>query len=140
MSLLAACQSGVVGVEACRDIEGARCDASGATAEGVEGTACGFTAADVKACRALYQDQCLRGIENVEHTPTDDETDECVAAVDALAACALAGIDQAGACDGVQVELAGATLSPCEIIQGAISYVTACKWVAAATSGLEQAK
>ncbi len=75
-SLPLACGTGVVGIEQCRAIEEARCEA---------GAACGKID-DVDACKRFYRDHCLHGLE--AEKPNDDEEGDCIAAIRGAGACA----------------------------------------------------
>ncbi len=71
-----ACGTGVVGIEQCRAIEEARCEAS---------AACGKID-DVDACKRFYRDHCLHGLEGSK--PTDDQETDCVEAIRDAGRCA----------------------------------------------------
>jgi len=122
------CNNGVVGVDACKAIEKERCVQAKTCFDPV------WTDQDVKSCQLLYEDQCLRGIENTDIVPSDDDTDACVAAVQALGACAVAGTLQAGDCAEVGLEMGAAVLTPCDILQNKVEMLTACAWAAKAPS------
>lgn len=114
--------SGPVGVDACKAIEKERC---------TQAAACGFTPTEVANCKLIYEDQCLRGIENVDHPPSEDEQADCVAAIQALGACATQlGDVQAGFCTDLALESGGATETMCTILEGKVELLTACAWVA----------
>jgi hypothetical protein len=74
------CGSDAVGVEDCRKIEQARCDA---------GAACGRVK-DVEACRRFYRDHCLHGLP-LESSPGTIPVKACTDAIQAAAACARQG-------------------------------------------------
>src|SRR5262245_12383713 len=68
------CGSDAVGIEVCRTIEYARCDAVQVCA------APDYTPPDPTACKELYRDQCLHGIENDE-APQTSQGEACAAAI-----------------------------------------------------------
>jgi hypothetical protein len=72
------CGTSAVGVDDCRDIEQARCDAA---------AACG-TVSDVGECQRFYRDHCLHGLPNAP--PPRETVDDCVAAINNLRLCASA--------------------------------------------------
>jgi len=73
-SLLGACNTAAVGIEECREIEAARCEAS---------VPCGILTADeVQECQRFYEDQCLHGIAGPKE-PTADQQIRCVDLIEA---------------------------------------------------------
>ncbi|MFO7180459.1 MAG: hypothetical protein DIU78_017295 [Pseudomonadota bacterium] len=70
------CGTDAVGIEACRRIERARCDAA---------VSCGFVD-DGDACKRFYRDHCLHGLGR----PAPDATslDRCVQTIERASACA----------------------------------------------------
>jgi hypothetical protein len=74
------CGTDAVGVEECRDIESARCEA---------GKYCGLVD-DVDECKRFYRDQCLHGMAAGER-PGAPRVKECVATIRAAGACAKVG-------------------------------------------------
>jgi hypothetical protein len=73
------CGTDAVGVERCRTIELARCDAA---------KACG-TIDDVEACRRFYHDQCLHGLPGAD--PGVNAAKACGAMLERATACANEG-------------------------------------------------
>ena len=120
----ASCGTDAVGVDACRAIETARCEAA---------TACGFTQEKVDACTLFYRDQCLHGIENADAgAPATEVVDACVAAVNATATCARAKATKIGGCAGIAlVPEADPALAPCTILQQKVELLAACAFAAA---------
>ncbi len=57
---LTSCGSDAIGIESCRDIEAARCNAAAFCPEARE------RASEVADCKNFYHDQCLHGIENAD--------------------------------------------------------------------------
>ncbi len=115
----ASCGSDAVGVDSCRAIETARCEAA---------TACGFSEEKVQTCTLFYRDECLHGVENADAgEPASTTVDACVAAVNATAACAKAGAKTIEGCAGAAL-LAGADvkLAPCVILQDKVELLAAC--------------
>lgn len=70
------CGTSAVGVDACRDIEQARCRA---------GQHCGLIS-DVAACERYYRDHCLHGLATAP--PARALVNACVQAIEAAGACA----------------------------------------------------
>lgn len=107
-----ACGTGVTGIDECREIEEARCEAS---------AACG-TIDDVDACKRYYRDHCMHGLPG--NAPTDDEQSACVGAIEAAGACARTGKNgpetAPGDCpDGAPAKLAAGKplATTCAIVQ-----------------------
>lgn len=126
---LANCGTDAIGVDACRQIEAARCSAllSCPAAAG------GFTsAAQVDACTLFYRDQCLHGIESTR-VPEEAETTACVAAVQATAACAKAGAATMEGCAAAPLVSTAdpKTIAPCAAILGQVHLLNACAFVSA---------
>lgn len=119
----ASCGTNAVGVDACRTIETARCEAA---------TACGFTQEKVDSCTLFYRDQCLHGVENADAgVPATEVVDACVAAVNATAACAGAGATKIDGCVGAAlVDGADPALAPCTILQAKVELLAACAFAA----------
>jgi hypothetical protein len=74
----AGCGTDAVGIEACRDIETARCEAA---------QYCGRIE-DVKECQRFYRDHCLHGLAEGVEAPADDVVAECVATIQKAGECA----------------------------------------------------
>jgi len=72
------CGTKAVGVEACRDIEAARCEAA---------QYCGRID-DVAACERFYRNHCLHGLAKGVETPPNDVVDACVATIEKAGECA----------------------------------------------------
>lgn len=70
------CSVDAVGVDDCRQIEFARCDA---------GKACGIVS-DVGACKRFYHDYCLHGL-SLEKSPSAHAVSTCVHSLQAVQAC-----------------------------------------------------
>jgi hypothetical protein len=115
------CGSDAVGVDSCRAIETARCEAA---------AACGFTEPQVQSCTLFYRDECLHGVENADAgEPASTSTDACVAAINAAAACAKAGAKTISGCAGAAlVTGADATLTPCVIVHDKVELLAACSF------------
>ena len=120
--LAAGCGPEPIGVESCRKIEDARCSAA---------AACDFTEDEVADCKLFYADQCLHGIENSGHRPTEKETEACVAAVTAAGQCAAAGAKKMSECPAAPL-VAGATdRAPCDVVLTFAHELDACAFVEA---------
>jgi len=72
-----ACGTDAVGVEDCRDIELARCEA---------GQACGIVD-DVAACKRFYRDHCLHGLALADE-PSARAVQACVKSIETAGGCA----------------------------------------------------
>ena len=77
---LSACDTSAVGVESCRQIEYARCNAA---------VHCPniYTISDPTACRRFYRDHCLHGLP-LAQDPGAAAVNPCVNAINAIATCA----------------------------------------------------
>jgi hypothetical protein len=120
---IVSCSTGAVGVQACRDIETARCQAA---------AACGFSADQVSSCTLFYRDQCLDGIQNTtDNPPSTAEIQSCIAAVEASEACAQAGVPSMVTCGAAPLVDAGEddAYTPCSIILTSADQLEACSWV-----------
>ncbi|MFO0757666.1 MAG: hypothetical protein U0359_14310 [Byssovorax sp.] len=123
------CGSDAVGVEACRQIEKARCGALQACVSDPN-TGAKYGQADTDQCSAFYQDQCLVGIQNdVSAAPTDAQAKACVDAINAVRDCANAGKATVGDCGVGLASGADPGLSPCAVITGAAEQLGACAFV-----------
>lgn len=120
--LASGCGPEAVGVESCRKIEDARCAAA---------ASCGFTEDEVANCKLVYADQCLHGIENSAHRPTETETEACVAAVTAAGQCAAAGAKNMSDCPAAPLADGTVDRAPCEIVLTFAHELDACAFVEA---------
>ena len=103
------CGTDAVGVEECRKIENARCEA---------GKHCGLVE-DVEQCQRFYRDQCLHGLAAGER-PGAPLVKECVATIQAAGACAKAGATTLAECAALGLELPSKKTyhsEVCEIVQ-----------------------
>ncbi len=93
------CSTDAVGVNECRDVEYARCEAS---------VACGVIEEDeVDACKRFYRDHCLHGISG-DKVPTADEHKACLELIEQAQATAEDSLGMGGAGEADE--------SACEII------------------------
>lgn len=115
--LSAGCGPTAVGVEACRKIEDARCDAA---------ASCGLSNDQIADCKLFYQDQCLHGIENSAHRPTETEVTTCIASVKATGACAAGGVKTMSACADAPVLDEAKATPPCDVILVSAHQLVAC--------------
>ena len=90
-----------MGIEACRELESARCRLA---------EACGDVP-DAESCERFYRDQCLHGLSVPE--PSDREVEACAAALDEAAECARAGDDSAACRDACDAVSSPASLRAC---------------------------
>jgi hypothetical protein len=105
LSVAYGCGTDAVGVEDCRQIEQARCDA---------GAACGLVN-DVDACKRFYRDHCLHGLA-IEDSPGPTRVKACVTALNAAAQCAREiARDAPIALCPADIGLTGVA-SPCEVV------------------------
>ncbi|HVK62993.1 MAG TPA: hypothetical protein VM694_00880 [Polyangium sp.] len=124
VSAASACGTDAVGIDACREIESARCEAT---------QACGATEAEATYCIDLYRDQCLHGFQSGQE-PGTDATARCVEAVRAVAACARAGAASMADCPAEPLVAAAdpAAITPCVIITRKPEQLADCAFVAKA--------
>lgn len=115
-ALVPACDTGAVGIDACRAIETARCDAA-PSCEGDDPSFGIATEEQVRNCKTFYNDQCLVGLENTAAEPSQDAVDDCVAAVAATAACQVAGNAAMSECAAVPMVEGSEEVSPCEALE-----------------------
>lgn len=122
LGALASCGTSAAGIEACRQIEAARCEAM---------QACGLSADEAASCSSFYHDQCLHGVEDPTANPDTSTIDACVAAVNAAGACARGGAANMAACPAAPlVPSANATaLTPCAVISQNAHLLVACAFV-----------
>lgn len=99
------CGTDAVGVEVCRDIEGARCEA---------GKHCGFVD-DVAACKRLYRDQCLHGMASGKE-PGKIQAQECAAVIRGAGDCAAGGVSDPTLCPAIPAGSTSLT-SVCDVVK-----------------------
>ena len=112
------CGTDAVGVDTCRDIEAARCEAASHCPDI-------FEIDDVQACRFYYRDQCLHGLA-IEREPGAPLVRDCVEAIERAGRCADRDTPL-GECGSLEQESNGAT-SVCELIQ-APELMDACSFL-----------
>ncbi len=136
------CGTDAVGVDACRQIEDARCDAAPACT-GDEDTFGIRTEEQVRNCKSLYRDQCLHGIENAGGSdedevdePSDGDINRCIKAIKATASCKKSkpdanadGTTTMDECADVAVVEGWSGKTPCQTLH-AVENLDACKFVA----------
>lgn len=107
-ALAAGCGSDATGVDECRDIENARCEA---------GEPCGLVD-DVDACKRFYRDQCLHGLASGEK-PGQPVVDDCVNAIKRAGACAAQKIELLADCptDPQQVTEGTNLTKVCDVVK-----------------------
>ncbi|WP_437978682.1 hypothetical protein WMF11_20685 [Sorangium sp. So ce295] len=128
------CGNDAVGVDACRRIEQARCEAAAVCPEWIGS---GDAEERVNTCVEFYWDQCLHGFENgagggqTVADPTTVEVDACVAAVGEARACASAKVASMAECSAAPLA-AGVdrAITPCEVITAQAEALEACAFVA----------
>ncbi|XYI03241.1 hypothetical protein ACMHYB_27165 [Sorangium sp. So ce1128] len=126
------CGNDAVGVDACRQIERARCEAA---------AVCGFNEAQVKTCSEFYWDQCLHGIENVSTSgstgadpvtvdTSDAKVQACVAAIGAARDCASSKVASMAECPAAPPAPGeDGSVSPCAVITQKAHVLEACAFV-----------
>ena len=129
------CSTDAVGIDACRTIESARCEAA-PSCEG-DDTSFGIaTEEQVRNCKVFYNDHCLLGLENDAAEPDPDDVTKCEAAIQNVAACKTSRVASMADCQdkkGKAVEMvdaAAAQLTPCEAIK-APEKIKVCKFIEA---------
>lgn len=86
--LIMGCSTKAVGINECRDVEYARCEAS---------VACGVIEADeVDNCKRFYRDHCLHGMKGDE-VPSADEHKDCIELIESAGEAAQASLGMGGA-------------------------------------------
>ncbi|WP_063752013.1 hypothetical protein [Sorangium cellulosum] len=127
------CGTSAVGIDACRQIETARCEAAAACPAWV-----GSADADerVDACVEFVWDQCLHGIENAgtednpAPEPTGSQIEACVDAVGATRKCAADNVASMTECTAAPlVDGADGAISPCDVITKRAHALQACAFV-----------
>ncbi|WP_437737924.1 hypothetical protein [Sorangium sp. So ce1335] len=133
------CGSDAVGVDACRRIETARCEAAAVCPEWV-----GTASADerVNTCTEFYWDQCLHGLQvgggggdQAAAEPTGAEVQACIDAVDATRECARNNVASIAACSVELASGADGALSPCAVITAKVQTLAACASLVDTTGG-----
>ena len=136
---LTSCGSDAIGIESCRDIEAARCNAA---------ASCGMSAQEVIDCKNFYHDQCLHGIENNivndGGDPPQAETNGCVAEIGKLQACIAGGGKTMADCTAVTltvgIDPAVSKKDPCEVLMHEPEDLSACSFIVLPTdAGLPDA-
>jgi hypothetical protein len=134
-----ACGSDAVGIQACRDIERARCEA---------GAHCGLTD-DVDGCKRFYRDQCLHGMQT-DKSPGDRAVDQCTQAIRAAGECASQGKEELADCPAAltwrtplsktcDAVLFPQEISPCDFLVAPVDAGTPVKETGPETSGEDAA-
>jgi hypothetical protein len=113
------CGTAAIGIDACRKIETARCEAA---------QYCGRID-DVAACQRFYRDQCLHGLAEGVETPTPDQVDGCVRTIEKAGECAKG--DRRATLDTCETQVTtdprGAETA-CQIVLFP-EWATECKWL-----------
>lgn len=95
LTLQLACDTNAVGVDECRSIEYARCEAAPHCPDQ-------FAVSSVEECKLFYRDQCLHGL--ATSAPAAAEVRACVSSIQTLSECARKGTSSAVVADcGVAV-------------------------------------
>lgn len=113
----AGCGTDAVGVDECRDIENARCEA---------GAHCGLVD-DVEACKRFYRDQCLHGL--THSRPGAPQVTACTQTILDAGECAQQGVTSIAECTALTGRLTVHT-AVCDVVlkpQG----IQSCEFLAA---------
>jgi hypothetical protein len=142
-ALVSSCGSDAVGVDACRQIEAARCEAA---------QVCPMNTINLIECKNFYHDQCLHGIENSDVSDGGDGTDDpaidqvtaCVGAIQMLQGCIKAGEKTMAACNKALVlntayDPTIAAKTPCDVLEGEPEALEACSFVIPTDAGVTDA-
>ncbi len=119
----ASCSTGSLGVDACRQIEEARCGLAPACTPGF----------DVDRCQRYYRDECLNGIQNAT-SPVDPGTlaPACIDALNSVAGCLDASTSSA-ACEALVPDAScyevDAAATVCNVILACPEALAACAFV-----------
>ena len=100
----AGCGTDAVGVEDCRDIEQARCEA---------GAACGLVS-DVDACKRFYRDHCLHGLA-LEEAPPKATIKRCAQTIQEIGAC-VKQLGPAAAFSDCHLDVLASSNKACELV------------------------
>lgn len=126
---IVSCGTDAENIDACRQIEGARCELAPACAAGF----------DVDSCTRFYREACLVGTANVDAGDVSALVNPCI---DALKACAAADAPADLGCPGQALaasdagalckDLDGRALdpTPCNIVMQCPEALAACAWIA----------
>jgi hypothetical protein len=121
------CGTDAVGIEACRQVERARCDVA-PRCSGYEGSPAIETDEQVRNCRDFYRDHCLLGLENTEDVPGQGEIDACVEAIQKTAACRSPQKSTMAECGVALRDGEDTSAEPCGILQEP-HRLNACRWL-----------
>ncbi|MFT3773051.1 MAG: hypothetical protein QM820_47320 [Minicystis sp.] len=138
---LVSCGTDAQNIEACRQIESARCDLAPACSADF----------DVDACKRFYRDACLNGTGNPDAGDLNALVPPCIAALQACSAgaatdgsCAGQPLRAGAICqildaNGVDGGARYVTLdpTPCNIVMHCPDLLEACAWVAAPDAGTD---
>jgi len=113
------CGPDPVGVEDCRQIEQARCEA---------GKKCGIVS-DVAACQRFYRDHCLHGF-SLDEAPSNRVVTGCVDAIRAAGDCASTNGADSQASDCFPGAAPAESMSVCDAI-GTPEQLPACRFLVA---------
>ena len=99
------CSTEAVGIDDCRDIEYARCEA---------GKPCGIVP-DVEACKRFYRDHCLHGLAGEQ--PPSAAVNDCVTVIEAAGQCASKDPERVlGDCSPEVTEPQLQLLTACDVV------------------------
>jgi hypothetical protein len=117
LALNPGCGTAAVGIDDCRDIEQARCEAAAAC----------HTVTDVAECKRFYRDQCLHGLPAT--APSRESVDDCVNALHDITLCVKAGGTKAELADCDPAVPAQDARLACEVVK-APERAYACSFLA----------
>lgn len=105
------CGSDAEGIDECREIEEARCEAGQYCAS--------LDIGDVDACKRFYRDQCLHGMASGTK-PGAPAVKKCVTAIQAAGSCAKQKLQTLEECAAAGFDVGPAlpsTIAPCDVIE-----------------------
>ncbi len=115
-AVASACSNDAVGVQACREIETARCEAAPACPSAPFDLSSPAPAGDpVAACVRYYNDACLHGI-GTTVTPGNAAVSSCVAVIVAAGKAAASQRDSGAACNIIAYPWNPAYTTACEFL------------------------
>jgi len=124
---LAACDTGAIGVESCRDIEYARCSAAAHCPSM-------FALKSQAACRRFYRDHCLHGLP-LSQDPGAGQVVPCVNAIKAIGDCADKQTEAVlvGDCKDPDIPGYDSEITACELLRSP-ENITQCSFLNPATA------
>src|ERR1041385_6281346 len=116
----AACGTSAVGVEDCRSIEQARCQAARGCNFGID------SSSDEDVCQRFARDNCLHGV--VVQAPTTGAVTDCVSSINAVGVCATKNKSELGSACTTMRAGTKSTATVCDLIQNP-EQISACNFL-----------